>query len=202
MDGVQVFKFFVVVHDVAVAGRNLTQAKELLNAVKKAYGPHSALLVINSRGAPAESPATPTAPTTSDAPPLPPKDGPGPGVSAWSDPARVSGAYAAAMSSLALAPLSAIAQQQDQDQGTGDKTYAALLGAEDIWRIAALVRELVVQSLVPWMEARVREWNEAYQSNRRGLTGRIFGAGRKLFGGSRPTSPSPAKDAGYNATKG
>jgi hypothetical protein len=82
------------------------------------------------------------------------------------------------------------------------KLYAAKLNAEDTQRLAALVRELVVQSLVPWMEARVREWNEVYLANRRGITGRLFGAGRKLFG-SRPASPAPGTAAaGYNTAKG
>lgn len=82
------------------------------------------------------------------------------------------------------------------------KLYGAKLTAEDTQRLAALVRELVVQSLIPWMEARVREWNEVYHQNRRGITGRLFGAGRKLFG-SRPNSPAPnAAQAGYNSVKG
>jgi hypothetical protein len=82
------------------------------------------------------------------------------------------------------------------------KVYGQKLSAEDTQRLAALVRELVVQSLVPWMEARIREWNEVYSHNRRGITGRLFGAGRKLFG-SRSNSPAPnAPQAGYNAIKG
>jgi hypothetical protein len=82
------------------------------------------------------------------------------------------------------------------------KLYGSKLTAEDTQRLAALVRELVVQSLVPWMEARVREWNEVYQSNRRGITGRLFGAGRKFFG-SRPSTPAQNSAAtGYNTVKG
>ena len=82
------------------------------------------------------------------------------------------------------------------------KLYGSKLSAEDTQRLAALVRELVVQSLVPWMEARVREWNEVYHTNRRGITGRLFGAGRKLFGG-KPIAASPnAAPNGYNAIKG
>jgi hypothetical protein len=201
MDGVQVFKFFVVVHDVAKAGRDLEDAKELLNAVKKTYGPHSTLLVINSRNPDASS--SPLKTPTTDGPPLPPKDAPSPTAGKpWADPVQLSEIYNSAMGNLTLAPLGAIAAAQDSDSDAGNKSYGALLSPEDVTRIVAVVRELVVQSLVPWMEARIREWNEAYQSNRRGITGRIFGAGRKLFGASRPNSPSPAKDAGYNAAKG
>lgn len=108
------------------------------------------------------------------------------------------------MASLTLSPMAAAAHEAGVDSGSKRKRYAAKLAPDDVHALIALVRELVVQSLVPWMEARVREWNEAYQSNRRGLTGRLFGAGRKLFGSSRPTSPSPAANThqGYNAIKG
>lgn len=202
MDGVQVLKFFVVVHDVAKAGRNMEKANELLNSVKKVYGPHSTLLVINSRRPDDASPIDAISPSVKspNGPPLPPKDASPVSPQHWSDPAAVSEAYTAANSNFTLAPLTTLAAKMDSMPSP--KQYGALLTAEDISRIVALVRELVVQSLVPWMEARIREWNESYQSNRRGITGRIFGAGRKLFGGSRPNSPAPGKDAGYNVIKG
>ena len=119
--------------------------------------------------------------------------------------------YATALSSLTLSPMAAASAEMENGNGSVSgspvrtsrkKRYAALLTAEDTQRLVAVVRELVVQSLIPWMEGRIREWNEIYHSNRRGITGRLFGAGRKLFG-SRPNSPSPnAMQAGYNATKG
>lgn len=190
MDGVQVLKFFVVVHDVSKAGADLEGANELLALVKKAYGPHSTLLVINSR-TPSDSqpPTAESAPVTSMIPRKP----------EITDHASIVKAYAAAMSNLTLSPMAAAAESG----GQAPRSYAQRLSSEDVDRLIAVVRELVVQSLVPWMEARVREWNEAYQSNRRGLTGRLFGAGRKLFGTSRPSSPSPAAGhAVYNPAKG
>ncbi|ORX43881.1 hypothetical protein DM01DRAFT_1295694 [Hesseltinella vesiculosa] len=45
-----------------------------------------------------------------------------------------------------------------------------------------MVRELVVQSILPFMERNVQHWNEQVASARRGLTGRLFGASRRLFG--------------------
>lgn len=183
-----------------------TRANELLASVKKAYGPHSTLLVINSqveRRAPPESPDVTTHPSI----PLP-----RPFTPERLNPSALSQVYASALSSLTLSPMAAASDSMG-DSSVSDspsspskparrKLYGAKLSAEDTQRLAALVRELVVQSLVPWMEARVREWNEVYHTNRRGITGRLFGAGRKFFG-SRPNSPAPnAVPLGYNTVKG
>lgn len=171
-------------------------------SIKKTYGPHSTLLVINSqnvRNAPPLSPDTTLHPSI----PLP-----RPFTPEAANPSALSQVYASALSSLTLSPLAAASLLEEGDTPASPtkpprrKLYGARLTAEDTQRLAALVRELVVQSLVPWMEARVREWNEVWQTNRRGLTGRLFGAGRKLFG-SRPASPAPgAASTGYNAVKG
>lgn len=188
MDGVQVLKFFVVVHDVAKAGPSLVKAEELLASVKKAYGPHSTLLVINSRRDESEAGDVSTDVTTAAV-----------DSDSQSNADALSQIYATAMSSLTLSPMGAAALLENE---SFPKQYAGKLTSDDVQRMIALVRELVVQSLVPWMEARIREWNEAYQSSRRGLTGRIFGAGRKLFS-SRPSSPSTTSGpAGYNSIKG
>lgn len=124
------------------------------------------------------------------------------------NPSALSQVYASALSSLTLSPGTAAALMEEGEtpqsptKPSRRKLYGARLTAEDTQRLAALVRELVVQSLIPWMEARIREWNEVWHTNRRGLTGRLFGAGRKFFG-SRPSSPAPnAQNAGYNAVKG
>lgn len=183
------------------------RAKELLASVKKAHGPHSTTLVINSqleRRPPPPSPDVLTHPSIPLPRPFTPDN-----VS----PSSLSQVYASALSSLTLSPMSAATSILADGQAVSDtssspsqparkKLYGQKLTAEDTQRLAALVRELVVQSLIPWMEARIREWNEVYSHNRRGITGRLFGAGRKLFG-SRPNSPAPnAAQAGYNAVKG
>lgn len=170
--------------------------------MKKTYGPHSTLLVINSQAdqsAPPLSPDTTTHPSIPLVRPFTPEE---------ANPSAVSQVYASALSSLTLSPSAAASLIEEGDSPASPtkpprrKLYGAKLTAEDTQRLAALVRELVVQSLIPWMEARVREWNEVWQTNRRGLTGRLFGAGRKLFS-SRPSSPAPnASAAGYNAVKG
>ncbi|KAG8880663.1 hypothetical protein FRB97_000617 [Tulasnella sp. 331] len=53
------------------------------------------------------------------------------------------------------------------------------------------MRELVNQSLIPWMERSVLEWNEAYSSSRR-LPSRLFTSTRRLFGSSSPSAASSA----------
>ncbi|RXK41319.1 hypothetical protein M231_01469 [Tremella mesenterica] len=181
MDGVNVMRFYVAIHDVSRMGDDLAPPHELLANIKRAHGPHSTLLVINSLSSTQSNPPSPdisTHPTI----PLP-----RPFTPEAANPSAMSQVYASALSSLTLSPI---------------KLFASRLSAEDTQRLAALVRELVVQSLVPWMEARVREWNEVYQSNRRGIAGRLFGAGRKLFG-NRPSTPSANNNqAGFNTVKG
>ena len=94
------------------------------------------------------------------------------------------------------------------------------LGLEDVKRIKTFLRDFTVQSLVPWMEKNVTQWNDQvghlYQralpkphvpshqlaANRRGIAGRLFSAGRRYFG-SRPSSPAvPNNQPVYDAVKG
>jgi hypothetical protein len=76
---------------------------------------------------------------------------------------------------------------------------ASHLTSSDTAAIRSFLREFTSQSLVPWMEARVREWNEIFVNSRRGLTGRLFGAGRKFFGSGRST---PTQTMVYNSIRG
>ncbi|WVF67170.1 hypothetical protein IAT40_001916 [Kwoniella sp. CBS 6097] len=206
MDGSNILRFYVVVHDVSMMGDDVAPAHELLANVKKAYGPHSTLLMINSqveRRSPPVSPDITTHPSIPLPRPFTPDD---------VNPSALSQVYASALSSLTLSPMAAASASMGESavsetpatpsRPARKKLYGTKLTAEDTQRLAALVRELVGQSLVPWMEARVREWNEVYHANRRGITGRLFGAGRKFFG-SRPNSPAPGTTpTGYNTVKG
>ena len=184
MDGINVLKFHVVVHDVSKKGENLEEAYDLLAGVKKTYGPHSTLLVINSQISPRQADGEVTVPHPSIPLPRPLVE-------------SISQTYATALSSLSLSPNSTLTPSVEP---SASKVYGARLSGEDTTRLVALVKELVTQSLVPWMEARIREWNEVWHSNRRGITGRLFGAGRKFFS-SRPNSPAPNAQ-GYNSVKG
>lgn len=67
-------------------------------------------------------------------------------------------------------------------------------------RYSAFVRELVAQGLVPWMERCVSQWNESIAASRKGLTGRLFGAGRKFFASSAPLSRSASTSGSGTAT--
>ncbi|CCG82666.1 Putative uncharacterized protein [Taphrina deformans PYCC 5710] len=55
--------------------------------------------------------------------------------------------------------------------------------------LVSLVREMVTQSIVPYMERCIHIWNEQVAAPRRGLAGRFFKAGRSLWGSSRSATP-------------
>ncbi|KAG9298934.1 hypothetical protein G9A89_015956 [Geosiphon pyriformis] len=60
--------------------------------------------------------------------------------------------------------------------------YGQYLSEEDFQGIQVFLRELVVQSIVPYMERNVQLWNEQVASSRRGFTGKLFSASRRYFG--------------------
>ncbi|CAG8520151.1 10076_t:CDS:2, partial [Acaulospora colombiana] len=68
--------------------------------------------------------------------------------------------------------------------------YGQYLSDDDLAGIHVFVRELVVQSVVPFMERNIQHWNEQVASSRRGITGRIFSAGRRYFNAGPKTSGS------------
>ncbi|SNX85279.1 uncharacterized protein MEPE_03988 [Melanopsichium pennsylvanicum] len=70
---------------------------------------------------------------------------------------------------------------------------ATLLDAEDVKRIKGFIRELTAQSIVPFMERYVQHMGEHLANSRKGLTNRLFGASRKLFGGVASVSGSGDK---------
>lgn len=51
----------------------------------------------------------------------------------------------------------------------------------DINSVKVMTRELVVQSIIPFMERCINTWNEQIASGRRGIAGRFFSASRKYF---------------------
>lgn len=58
------------------------------------------------------------------------------------------------------------------------------LSNEDITSLKGLTRELVTQSVIPFMERSIATWNDQIASSRRGFTGRFFSASRKYFASS------------------
>ncbi|KKK19149.1 hypothetical protein P175DRAFT_0487563 [Aspergillus ochraceoroseus IBT 24754] len=77
----------------------------------------------------------------------------------------------------------------------------------DIMSIKSFVRELVAQSVVPFMENRVAVWNDQVASRRRGISGRFMSMSRKWAGfgaGSRSsfTGPGGGGSGNYDTVHG
>lgn len=73
------------------------------------------------------------------------------------------------------------------------------LSDEDVKGIATFVRDMATQSLLPHMENSVTALNEQVAASRRGLTGRLFSAGRKYFSSGSTAASKPSMTTGPNA---
>ncbi|KAK9236823.1 ER-golgi trafficking TRAPP I complex 85 kDa subunit-domain-containing protein [Lipomyces kononenkoae] len=66
----------------------------------------------------------------------------------------------------------------------------------DVQSMRAFTHELVVKSLIPFMERCVATWNSQIAASRRGITGRFFSASRRLLGSnSRGSGSGPTNNA-------
>lgn len=144
-------------------------ANALLNAVKREHGLHCYLLPLDLQTDPLPAPVP--------APPLPPQL-PNPD----SEDEQ-------------LPPPSPITLLQPVLDDINEIT----MDPQDIKETAKFVREFTVQSLIPWMERHVLEWNEVFTSTRR-LPSRLFSSTRRLFGSgygsaSTPSPPAPARSS-------
>ncbi|KAH7928488.1 hypothetical protein BV22DRAFT_1082749 [Leucogyrophana mollusca] len=137
------------------------EAGALFNAVKKQYGLHTYLLPLSL-----PSPSPPPVPVPALMPRLPP-----PPVESTGQPNGSVGT-----NGVQAGPTVALNTLKMSEQ--------------DIQQTARFTREFVVMSLVPWMENRAMEWNEAYSSSRR-LPSRLFSSTRRLFGSSSPAAQTP-----------
>lgn len=78
----------------------------------------------------------------------------------------------------------------------------------DIMSLKTFIRELVAQSVIPFMENRVAVWNDQVASRRRGLSGRFMSLSRRWTGfgsGSRSSfvgSGSGGASGNYDTTRG
>lgn len=77
----------------------------------------------------------------------------------------------------------------------------------DVTAIKAFVRELVAQSVIPYMESRVTIWNDQVASRRRGISGRFMSMSRRWagFGSSSRSSligSSGGTSGNYDLTHG
>ncbi|KAK0534038.1 hypothetical protein OC835_002828 [Tilletia horrida] len=208
-----VLRYYIVLHDISRSGPDMSHSEQLLQHVRATYGLHCCILPINSAGegtqksegfstmwtralrrdprAPLLRPniATPEPPPSApasgslDVPAVPPR---------WHTPQPEA-------QDKHQADLTPPASSADTSLGEGDEShpFGAALDDEDVRRLKAFLREFTAQSLVPHVEKCVQVWNEQVAASRRGITGKLFGAGRRMFGAARttPAGQPPGFDA-------
>ncbi|MCJ1288387.1 hypothetical protein MMC26_007743 [Xylographa opegraphella] len=96
-----------------------------------------------------------------------------------------------------------------QVQGGGRDDFKHFLFDTDIAVIKTFVREMVTQSILPFMEGRVTIWNDQVASRRRGISGRFMSLSKRWTGlgstkGNKgsPSNPSAPSNSNYDATQG
>lgn len=77
-------------------------------------------------------------------------------------------------------------------------TSELFMSDSDAQATGKFVREFLTQSLIPWMEKNVMEWNEAFNS--KGLPSRLFTSTRRLFGSSTVTPSTPTTGKSFSPT--
>lgn len=88
---------------------------------------------------------------------------------------------------------------EDLDDGLSARKY---IFDSDAAAIRAFIRELVTQSIVPFMENRVVTWNDQVASKRRGIGGRFMSLSKRWagFGSSKGSNPTTVAGSGtYNS---
>ncbi|KAM0793278.1 hypothetical protein ACM66B_000739 [Microbotryomycetes sp. NB124-2] len=193
-----IIRYIVLVHDFgAGGGRDAWEdAQTLHETIRKTYGLHTALLSVFS--------ASPSA-----AHPQPPARG----VDAlWHaiNPNLSSDQAHPHIMDLGITnddnPESLHAHQP-AEPSPAPRSFGAELSDDDVRSLKVFVREMVVQSIIPWMERSIVVGAEQFAASKRSIGGRLFSAGRKYFGSaasSRSGSPVSASGAqlGFNSTRG
>ncbi|MCJ1405780.1 hypothetical protein MMC11_009010 [Xylographa trunciseda] len=94
-----------------------------------------------------------------------------------------------------------------QEGGIND--YRHFLFDTDAAVIKTFVREMITQSILPFMEGRVTTWNDHVASRRRGISGRFMSLSKRWtgFGSSKgnktsPTNASGNSNSNYDAIRG
>ncbi|GAA5918451.1 hypothetical protein JCM1841_003975 [Sporobolomyces salmonicolor] len=192
-----VLRYIVLVHDVGAGGGKEAwdDAQRLHETIRKTYGLHTALLPLFSASPAALQPSPPAQnlsslfPSSSSYGPRSPPGRPVIGLGVEYD---VRGGI-----------------EKVEQPKTAGMERGRELSEEDLRLIGDFMRELVVQSVVPWIERAVVVGNEQYTASKKSIGGRLFSAGRKYFGsssssGSRSGSPVSAQGASlaYNGIKG
>ncbi|KAA1076176.1 hypothetical protein PGT21_035449 [Puccinia graminis f. sp. tritici] len=84
----------------------------------------------------------------------------------------------------------------DQQHNLGE-----FISEEDVLGLKVFLREFTLQSLIPHIERCIQQWNDSLAASRKGITGRLFSAGKKYFSkvpGSASSSSTP--EHRYNPT--
>lgn len=153
-----ILRCYLVIHDTATLGTDMTRSMALLEEVRRTYGLDCAIVHVNSASEPVPEVH---ALYTNHAQRVPP---------------RICAKEGASL--------------------------AQHISLQDAQRLQSYTRELITKSLVPFLERSVQQLGEHISSQRRGLTGRLLGAGRKwlLPRGSTGSSTSKLDHGIYPAT--
>lgn len=104
--------------------------------------------------------------------------------------------------------LSAAEEAADMDRrqlNSGVDEFRQYLFNSDAASLRTFVREMVTQSIIPFMEGRINAWNDQVASRRRGIGGRFMSLSKRFaFGSGRGTKQgaSGATNPNYNASLG
>lgn len=84
---------------------------------------------------------------------------------------------------------------QDQNDVDREEVY---IHESDATAIKGFIREMVTQSLIPFMEGRVTTWNDQVASRRRGIGARFMSLSKRItnFGSSKATPAGPSESSG------
>ncbi|KAJ2802179.1 hypothetical protein H4R20_003382 [Coemansia guatemalensis] len=69
-----------------------------------------------------------------------------------------------------------------------DKVFGSMLTMRDVVALKESVKQMMVRSVVPHMQYMIRVLSDQTANQRRGITGRLFSAGRRYFGASTKTT--------------
>lgn len=180
-------RYYVLVHD--EERDDITESMKLYDQMKRHFGLHCHLLRLRS---------SQCVVTDDDSVQVPSCE--------WLSPEeRLSGAGEAGKSNhcfVARIKISSVLPETLVDLGGDGTPY---LFDSDVTSIRTFIRELVVQSVIPFMENRVAVWNDQVASRRRGISGRFMTMSRRWAGfGSSSRSGTGSSSGGsgnYDASK-
>ncbi|GAA6018193.1 hypothetical protein JCM11491_005627 [Sporobolomyces phaffii] len=210
----EVLRYILIVHDARQGGSE--QVEKLHETVKKTYGVHTKVLTLWDHYKPLELPSSTGQDSAAAA---------GAGEASleheleklWPEDleeeatkrkAITSEASSAALTGLGY--LGAVEQDHEQARPLARRGRPGHdLSLVDLQSLSVFTRELVTQSIVPYLERQITVANEQFNNNKKSLGGRLFSVGRKYFGGGASSSTSSTGEAsasgggtGYNPSKG